>query len=86
MGTVHVELPGELAAQLDSSNISGEAIGLIALELFRENRVSLGRAAELCAMPLAAFMQFSAERGVPPLTCGEADLEADRQTLDRLGL
>lgn len=33
------------------------AIQLIALELFGEGAVSLGRAAELCDTPMAAFME-----------------------------
>ncbi|MBI1791092.1 MAG: UPF0175 family protein [Acidobacteria bacterium] len=48
METVHVELPAALlkAADLDAANISEEASRLLALELFREDKVSLGRAAE----------------------------------------
>jgi predicted HTH domain antitoxin len=86
MATVNVELPADLAAQLDPANVSQEAARLIALELFREQKVSLGRAAELCSMPLAAFMKFSASRGVPPVTYGFDDLETDRQTIEHLGL
>jgi predicted HTH domain antitoxin len=35
-----------------------EAAKLLALELFRKDKVSMGRAAELCHMPLEAFMEF----------------------------
>jgi hypothetical protein len=38
---------------------------LLALELYREDKVSLGRAAELCQRPLAAFMDFAAKHAVP---------------------
>jgi predicted HTH domain antitoxin len=86
MATVNIELPAELAAQLQSGDVSAEAARLIALELFREHKVSLGRAAELCSMPLAAFMKFSALHGVPPITYTMEDLEADRQTAERLAL
>jgi len=86
MATVNVALPADLAAQLDPANVSQEAARLIALELFREEKISLGRAAELCAMPLAAFMEFSASRGVAPITYGAEDLESDRRTMVRLGL
>jgi predicted HTH domain antitoxin len=69
MATVNVDLPTDLVsvAKLDQGNVSQEAAKFIALELFREGTVSLGRAAELCATPLAAFMNFAAARGVPPL-------------------
>ena len=50
METEPVELPTALlkAAGLDRSHVSEDAARLIAVELFREDKVSLGRAAELC--------------------------------------
>jgi predicted HTH domain antitoxin len=85
MKTVQVELTEDLAkaAQLDRANPSPDAARLLALELFREDKVSLGRAAELCQTPLEAFMEFAGQRQVP-LHYSTADLEADRQTLQRL--
>ena len=55
---MNIELPADLvaAAKLDRGNASTEAAKLIALGLFREGEVSLGRAAELCSTPVAAFM------------------------------
>jgi predicted HTH domain antitoxin len=87
METVDVKLPSELlrAANLEeSSSLSQEAARLLALELYREDKVSLGRAAELCQTPLAAFMDFAAKHGVPPLRYSFEDLEEERQTADRL--
>jgi len=46
--------------------------------------MSLGRAAELYATPLAAFMDFAAAHGVPPLHHGIEQLEEDRRTLAKL--
>jgi predicted HTH domain antitoxin len=83
---VSVQLPADLTSEFESEDLSEEVARLLALELFRERKVSLGRAAELCSMPLAAFMKFSADRGVPPMTYSLDDLEADRQTIERLGL
>ena len=87
METVRVEIPAELvvAAGLDADNLSGEATRLLALELYREDRVSLGRAAELCHLPVEQFMEFSGRHSVP-LHFGADDLEEDRRTLERLGL
>ena len=78
---MNLELPADLvaAAKLDQGNVSQEAAKLIALELFREGGISLGRAAELCATPLAAFMDFAAAHGVPPLNYGMEQLEEDRR-------
>ena len=82
-----VDLPAALvrAAALDTANLSQEAARLLALELFREDKVSLGRAAELCRTPIEAFMVFAAEHEVP-LHYGIAELEEDRRTMERLGL
>jgi predicted HTH domain antitoxin len=86
METVDVKLPSELlrAANLEENNLSQEAARLLALELYREDKLSLGRAAELCQTPLAAFMEFAANHGVPPLRYSFEDLEEERQTADRL--
>jgi predicted HTH domain antitoxin len=88
MKTVHVELPSALlkAANLEETNISQEAARLLALELYREDKVSLGRAAELCQTPLAAFMDFVAKHGVPPLRYSFEDLEEERQSSERLAV
>ena len=86
METVDVKLPSELlrVANLEQRNLSEGAARLLALELYREDKVSLGRAAELCQTPLAAFMDFAAKHGVPPLRYSFEDLEEERQTADRL--
>jgi predicted HTH domain antitoxin len=86
METVSLELPTELVklAQLDTGDLSHETAKILALDLFRERKVSLGRAAELCATPLAAFMDFAAAHGVPPLSYDLEDLEHDRSTIAKL--
>ena len=87
MQTVRMEIPADLvvAAGLDADNLSAEATRLLALELYREDRVSLGRAAELCRLPVEQFMEFASRHDVP-LHYGADDLEQDRRTLERLGL
>jgi predicted HTH domain antitoxin len=86
METVPVELPSALlkAANLEERDLSQEAARLLAVELYREDKVSLGRAAELCQTPLAAFMDFAAKHGVPPLRYSSEDLEEERRSNDRL--
>jgi hypothetical protein len=46
----------------------------------------LGRAAELCSTPLAAFMDFVAAHEVSPIRYSIVELEEDRHTLAELGL
>ncbi|HKE22639.1 MAG TPA: UPF0175 family protein [Bryobacteraceae bacterium] len=53
---------------------------VLALELYHEGKVSLGRAAELCHTPLELFMDFAGRHEVP-LPYGADDLEQDRRTL-----
>ncbi len=72
------------ATNVEGSNLSEEAARLLALELYREDKVSLGRAAELCHMPLAAFMDFAAKRSVTQLRYSFEDLEEERQSADGL--
>jgi predicted HTH domain antitoxin len=86
METVRVELPAALlkAANLEESKLSEEAARLLALELYREERVSLGRAAELCCTPVAAFLEFAARHGVPPLRHSFEQLEEERRTPDNI--
>jgi predicted HTH domain antitoxin len=82
---MRIELPEDLvaAAQLNRANPSQDAARLLALELFREDKVSLGLAAELCQTPVEVFMEFAGQREVP-LHYGTAELEADRSTMQRL--
>ena len=86
MATVILDLPADLVsvAKLDQRNVSQEAAKFIALELFREGTVSLGRAAELCTTPLAAFMDFAANHGVPPLNYGIEQFDEDRGSIAKL--
>lgn len=86
METVDIKLPSELlrAANLQGSSLSHEAARLLALELYREDKISLGRAAELCETPVAAFVEFAASHGVPPLRYSFEDLEEERGTADGL--
>ena len=86
METVRVELPSALrkAANLeDGGNVSQATARLLALELYREDKVSFERAA-LCQTPLAAFMEFAAQHVVPPLRYNSEDLNQERSSTDHL--
>jgi predicted HTH domain antitoxin len=86
MASIDLKLPSDLvlAAKLDESNLSQDAAMIIALQLFREGTVSIGRAAELCSTPLAAFMEYAASHGVSPLNYDLDALEEDRRTISKL--
>jgi predicted HTH domain antitoxin len=86
MSTVQVELPEEL---ITLANVSGtpsrSASRLIALELFRERRVSAGKAAELAGVSLDEFLEFAAQREVP-MHYTVADWEQDQVVARKLKL
>jgi len=71
------------AAGVSPADTSVESAKLLALELYREDKVSLGRAAELCEMPIEAFMVFAGKHQAS-IHYSTADLEEDRLTLARL--
>ncbi len=85
--TVQIELQEDLlrAAAVSKSEVSSEIPKLIALELFREHKISLGKAAELSRVSVEEFLQFAAGREVP-LHYTLEDLERDRTTLSRMNL
>ena len=85
MEAVQVSLPADLlkAAGVNPADASREATMLLTLELYRENKISLGRAAELCETSIEAFMVFAGRHEVP-MHYGASDLEEDRRTLERL--
>ena len=87
MAWVDLQFPADLVsvAKLDQGGVSAETAKFIALALFRENEMSLGRAAELSQTPLEAFMEFASQHGVP-LHYSLADLEEDRANAERLHL
>ena len=83
---VQITVPADLleAAGVSLADASRESAKLIALELYRESKVSLGRAAELCGLPIEAFMVFAGRHGAP-MHYSISDLEDDRLTLDLPG-
>ena len=70
---------------LEAANISaGELVQEIALLLFKQNRLTLGRASELARMDQLSFMQLLGSRNIP-IHYDEQDFEADLVTLRTLG-
>jgi predicted HTH domain antitoxin len=82
---IQVILPVELleAAGVNLDDASSDTSLLLALELYRESRISLGRAAELPQTAVEAFMVFAGKHEVP-IHYSLSDLDEDRLTLERL--
>ena len=66
MATVTVELDDRLVAQIDSGNIAADISRIVALQLFRDAKVSLPRAADLSQTPLEDFKAFARLHGEQP--------------------
>lgn len=80
---VKVEIPKEfpLLCKIDEEDIPAYVRKLIALELFREKKISLGKASEIAGLSVWEMMSLLREKKIP-LNYSEKDLEKD---LDILG-
>lgn len=84
--TVALELPRDLLGALDVPQAEMEARlrELIALELFREGRISSGKGAELLGIPKLAFIQLLAQHKIDYFTESPEELRADVAALQSL--
>lgn len=80
---VSVELPVDTLGTTppDSAALGAELRVLWAVEQVRQRRLGVGRAAEVAAMPRAAFMLLLGEHGVPAIDYPVADLKREIETL-----
>ncbi len=84
--TVTLEFPRDLLGALDvpATQVEDELRELIALALFREGRISSGKAAELLGIPKLAFVQLLAQHDISYFTESPAELVDDVTRLDHL--
>ena len=78
MTTTVIEVPDELLALLAESRLGRRAReaqvrAALAVHIFQEGLVSVGRAAELAGEPRASFERLLSELGIPPARLEEAD-------------
>lgn len=69
MRSVVLQLPPDVSDE--------DARLLLAVRLFEEGRLSLGRAAEIAGHSRPAFMEILAHKGVPPVNYPPEDLADD---------
>ena len=87
--TVQLQLSVDVVKALqapDEQAVVQKLFLTLIVALFQHGAFSLGKAAELVAMPLAQFMDVLREHGVPAVTVTEDDFSADLATLNKLGL
>jgi predicted HTH domain antitoxin len=82
--TVPIELPEEIARQLEASwrNVPRRALEAVALEGYRSGALTRGQAGQLLGLDFWEVEAFLKERQAL-LPYGHADLEADRTDLAR---
>jgi len=80
MEVVSVEVPAEVARILKARDLSKAVRELVALELYREGLVSLGKAAEIAGLSLWEMMELMARKGIS-IRYEPEDLEEDLKTL-----
>jgi predicted HTH domain antitoxin len=80
--TVAIEIPQEV---LHAARMTREQLRLeLAVHLFQEGRLSLGKAREMAGMTVWAFQQLLGSRGIP-VHYDVEDYEEDLAALKRLG-
>jgi predicted HTH domain antitoxin len=84
--TVALELPRDLLGALEVPQAQMEARlrELIALELFREGRISSGKGAELLGVSKLAFIQLLSQHGIDYFTESPEELKAEVAMLEQL--
>jgi predicted HTH domain antitoxin len=86
MLTVALDLPRDLLGALDVPQVQLETRlrELIALELFREGRISSGKGAELLGISKLAFIHLLAQNRISYFTESPEELIDEISTLERL--
>lgn len=80
--SAYLEIPQDV---LDSARLSPEQVLVeLAVHLYEQGRLSIGKAHELAGMSLWEFRQLLGFRQIPPHFAAE-DLAQDLETLRRLG-
>lgn len=69
MPSITLNLPPDISAE--------EALLLLALKLYEEHRISLGKAAEIAGYSKAAFMEIAGKHGVPVFDYPPGELERE---------
>ena len=84
--TVTLDLPRDLLGAMDVPRVRLEARlrELIALELFREGRISSGKGAELLEISKPAFARLLAKHEISYFTESPEELAAEVTTLEQL--
>lgn len=86
--TLELKLPQAVYLALQSAGLNRDELGEratrdLAMQLYAEGRLSLGKAAAMAGIPLLNFWLLLNERGIPVFDYTEDDYEADLATVRR---
>jgi len=89
MTTRTIEVPEEILALLRQSRLGGRAEVdqvrmALAIHLFQQGVISVGRAAELAGEPRATFELLLGEMGIPPIRYDLKDYLEDIEAIERV--
>jgi predicted HTH domain antitoxin len=86
MSTVTLELEDELVSLLHQSNlpVRQAARELMVLELYRQGKLSSGKAAELLGMTRWGFVPYAARLGIPYFDMTEDEWEAEHERSQKI--
>ncbi len=84
--TVQLNLPQDLLEVLNvpEAQLETQILKLVALELFRQERISTGKGAELLGIKKWEFIQLLAQHNIPYFTDSPTDLAAEVETAQSL--
>ncbi|MBR8837018.1 MAG: UPF0175 family protein [Stigonema ocellatum SAG 48.90 = DSM 106950] len=84
--TVNLQLPRDLlgALNISEAQLEGRILQLVALELFRQERISTGKAAELLLISKWEFIQLLAEYNISYFSESSAELAAEVATAQKV--
>ena len=87
MQTVGVEIPQELVTLLKRSRLGDRPVAeqvraALAIHLFQEGVISVGKAAAMAGEPRATFELLLGEMGIPPVRYGLEDYRRDREAFE----
>jgi predicted HTH domain antitoxin len=84
--TVNLKIPRDLIGALDvpETQLEAQILELVALELFRQERISTGKGAELLKISKWEFIQLLAQHDIPYFTESADELAAEVATAQSL--
>jgi predicted HTH domain antitoxin len=84
--TINIPLDSELAGllQMFDKPVKDTARELIVLELYRQGKVSSGKAAELLGLPRVAFITYASGLGIPFFDMTDEEWKAESEAVRKL--